>query len=266
VLASDAEGGRADAAAVLDRSTAAPKLTPTSSDRTRIVARIDGARRPTWLVLGQSVNAGWHARVAGRDLGAPRLIDGFANGWRIPAVADGTRVEFVWTPQRGVNLALAASLAGVLVCLGIVVATGRRRRVASATDEVTEVPVLLAPWRAPAGEASPVASLLTALGCAVVAGAVAAPWVGVVTGLFAAGALRSQRVRTALRLAPVAILSLIALYVAFGQWRHSYAPQFQWTTYFSRARQPAWLALALLATDVVVGIVASRRTGHRGDA
>ena len=69
-----------------------------------------------------------------------------------------------------------------------------------------------------------------------------------------------------LRLAPVAILSLIALYVAFGQWRHSYAPQFQWTTYFSRARQPAWLALALLATDVVVGIVAYRRTGDRGDA
>jgi hypothetical protein len=236
------------------------------SGRTRTVARIDGARRPTWLVLGQSVNAGWHARVDGRDLGAPRLIDGFANGWRIPAVADGTQVEFVWTPQRGVNLALLASLAGVLVCLGVVAVTGRRRRRDSAVaTAATAGPVLVAPWRAPAGGTSAVSALLTALGCAVVAGAVAAPWVGVVTGLLAAGALRSGRVRAALRLAPVAIVSLIALYVAFGQWRHSYAPQFQWTTYFSRARQPAWLALALLATDVVVGIVLTRRTGDRGE-
>ncbi|MFM7270447.1 MAG: alpha-(1-_3)-arabinofuranosyltransferase family protein [Actinomycetes bacterium] len=258
VLASDADGGRADAAAVLTGSTAAPRLTAAASGRTRTVARIDGARRPTWVILGQSVNDGWHARIDGRDLGAPRLIDGFANGWRIPAVADGTEIEFVWTPQRGVNLALAASLAGVLACLGIVVATGRRR-VAAAPTEVAAGPRLTAPWQARAGDASTVAGLLTALGCAVVAGAVATPWVGVVTGLFAAGAIRSNRVRAALRLAPVAIVSLIAVYVALGQWRHDYAPQFEWTTYFARARQPAWLALALLATDVVVGIVLARR-------
>lgn len=258
VLASDATGGTGDAAALATGGPAQPRVTTVSGSRTRTVARIDGARRSSWLVLGQSINPGWHARIDGRDLGPARLVDGFANGWRIPAVADGTRVEFVWTPQRGVNLALALSLAGALACLAIVVATGLRRRRVAVGAAPDPSPVLMAPWRAEAGGTSIAASLITGTACALVAGAVAAPWVGVVTGVLTALAMRSTRARAVLRIAPVVIVVAIACYVAAGQWRHTYAPQFEWTTYFDRARQPAWLAVLLLAADVVVGTVRAR--------
>ncbi len=39
---------------------------------------------PFWMVLGQSTNAGWHAITStGKDLGAPQVIDGYANGWLV---------------------------------------------------------------------------------------------------------------------------------------------------------------------------------------
>ena len=63
--------------------------------------------RPTWLVLGESYDTGWQARCGGRSLGAPQLIDGYANGWVAPA---GCRdVAFAFTPQSTVNLGYVIS-------------------------------------------------------------------------------------------------------------------------------------------------------------
>jgi arabinofuranan 3-O-arabinosyltransferase len=63
--------------------------------------------RPAWLVLGESYDTGWHARCDGRSFGAPRLIDGYANGWVAPA---GCRdVSFAFSPQSTVNLGYAIS-------------------------------------------------------------------------------------------------------------------------------------------------------------
>ena len=57
--------------------------------------RVDG---PSWLVLGESFNRGWRATCDGRDLGAPRVVDGYANGWR---VGRGCRsVAMTFAPQR----------------------------------------------------------------------------------------------------------------------------------------------------------------------
>ena len=105
------------------------------------------------LVLGQSSNAGWQAIAlpprsgAGHsvDLGAPQLVDGFANGWHVSA-SDLTALgitssqlrsgdtSFVvalnWTPQSSVWLALWISGLALVGCL--VLALGpmifRRRR------------------------------------------------------------------------------------------------------------------------------------------
>ena len=46
---------------------------------------------PFWLVLGQGLNHGWHASVDGRDLGAPRAIDGGMNGWLVTDPTDAGR-------------------------------------------------------------------------------------------------------------------------------------------------------------------------------
>jgi arabinofuranan 3-O-arabinosyltransferase len=83
--------------------------------------------RPTWLVLGESYDTGWQARCDGRSLGAPQLIDGYANGWVAPA---GCRdVSFAFTPQSTVNLGYVISgvVALVLGLLLIVVRPATRR-------------------------------------------------------------------------------------------------------------------------------------------
>src|SRR6185436_3979962 len=65
------------------RGSTAPRTHVTRDGSTSIDARVTNATKPFWLVLGESFNKGWHAEVNGRDLGAPRLVDGIANGWRV---------------------------------------------------------------------------------------------------------------------------------------------------------------------------------------
>ena len=54
---------------------------------------------PSWLVLGESFDSGWRATCDGRSLGAPRVLDGYGNGWLAPA---GCRagVVLVRAPKR----------------------------------------------------------------------------------------------------------------------------------------------------------------------
>ena len=101
-----AAGGAADARRVAHRPgrpTPLPRAWPTaratSQSATTIHVRVSGitaAAGPFYLVLGESINRGWTATVdGGPSLGAPELIDGFANGWivnpRLVAGADPQR-------------------------------------------------------------------------------------------------------------------------------------------------------------------------------
>ncbi len=92
---------------------------------------------PFYLVLGESVNAGWKAVGDGRAAasGPPVLIDGFANGWRIdpsslgPAVHDGTlSVVLTWQPQTRVDSALIVSAVAIVACVVLALVPVRRRR------------------------------------------------------------------------------------------------------------------------------------------
>ena len=95
-----------------------------------------GGQAPVDLVLGQSINAGWKASVdGGGSLGAPVLMDGFANGWRLdldslgPAIHNGTlSVSLSWQPQKRVDVALLVSLAAIIVCLVLAFVPVRLRR------------------------------------------------------------------------------------------------------------------------------------------
>ena len=51
------------------------------------------------------------------------------------------------------------------------------------------------------------------------------------------------------------LVGAIALYVAWGQYRHNYPPQFEWPLNFDRVRNVAWMAVVLLVVDVLVARV-----------
>ena len=111
----------------------APQVTQTAQHIDGHAGDVNGAHDSFELVLGQSVNKGWHAVAqpgpgapAGSravDLGRPQLVDGFANGWHVSAADLQTlggadfKVALTWTPQRVVWAALAVSGATLLLCL-----------------------------------------------------------------------------------------------------------------------------------------------------
>ncbi|HEX9992104.1 MAG TPA: alpha-(1-_3)-arabinofuranosyltransferase family protein, partial [Acidimicrobiales bacterium] len=100
-----------------------PSVEVLEAGRTSVRARVTGATAPTWLVLGQSRNAGWTASAGGESLGGSALVDGFANGWLLPGSPDGRPVEvtMTWEPQRTVWAGLGLSLVAVLACVALAV-------------------------------------------------------------------------------------------------------------------------------------------------
>jgi hypothetical protein len=87
------------------------------------------ATQPTgWLVLGESFNRGWRASCDGRDLGAPSVIDGYANGWPLHRACRAASFEFA--PGAVVGWGYWASVLACLVLAGILLARrpGRARR------------------------------------------------------------------------------------------------------------------------------------------
>ncbi len=96
-------------------------------------------RGPSWLVLGESFDAGWRATCNGRSLGPPTTIDGYANGWRAPASC--RRVAFTFAPQAGVNesyVISAVCCAAMLILLLVGALRGRIRLVVGSTAEVAD--------------------------------------------------------------------------------------------------------------------------------
>ena len=106
----------------------------TSSGRTSRRIEVTGGDGPFWLVFGESLNPGWKATANGADLGAPRPVDGGFNGWQVERIGPGPVViTLTWEPQRFVWAGLAASLAGVVACVVLVILGGRSRTVTAPT-------------------------------------------------------------------------------------------------------------------------------------
>ncbi|HZN87710.1 MAG TPA: alpha-(1-_3)-arabinofuranosyltransferase family protein [Thermoleophilaceae bacterium] len=105
---------------------------------------------PSWLVLGESFNLGWTASCDGDDLGDPRPIDGFANGWRVEQGCE--RVEIVFGPNR---VAIWSYVLSGLACLVLLVLLALRRPPRRAEEERPAVlPALPAVRRLPLGRAA----------------------------------------------------------------------------------------------------------------
>jgi hypothetical protein len=195
---------------------------PTSYD-----LRVQTDGRPFWLVLGQSYSDGWHGETgAGRDLGTPRLVNGYANGWLVePGRAGTLDVHLDWRPQRAIWWGLGLSVLAVLTCLGVLLATRRRAKPAG----IAARPELVSPLRY-AGAAVPTGVALGVGAVVGIAGAVVSrPWIGVVVGLLTVAAARTSWARVALTAGSPAALAVAKL---------------------AGVPELGWLAVCLLAADL----------------
>jgi hypothetical protein len=229
-----------------------PTVTVVGHGSTHVRVHVTGATQPFWLVLGQSQSAGWQAHVVhGKGLGGSQLVDGYANGWLINPTAATFDVAMDWTPQRQVDVALALSLAFALLCVVIVAVTWRRRMRVTALEGDQEMAL---GWRAftpPTGRARVIAVIASGL----IAAIVVSPWVGIVVAAATIALTAQARIRALVLLVPATLLALSALYIVAEQYRYKYPSVFEWPTLFPHARTPAWIAVVLLAADMVVEIV-----------
>jgi hypothetical protein len=276
---------------VARRTAPAPHVEVVKQSSTSMQLRVSGvtsATAPFELVLGQSVNAGWQATIGGHDLGAPVLVDGFANGWRVdPAVLSaaihGGSVEVAlrWTPQRRVDAALIVSGAAILACLVIVVVSWRRRRgrdtgngdeeqgtsssepFADTAPDDDAAPVLTGPVGG-AGRSFPVATaVFVAAGCGLAAGLIAAPFTGAVVGVATILALRFRRLRWLLVIAAVACVAAAGLFVTLHQAIYPARANGGWPVGFGTASSLAWAGVLFLGADAVCELTDRIRRGRR---
>lgn len=252
----------------LDRVPNRPKVRVLEQRRTGLRVAFDPGESEAWLVLGQSFNEGWTARVVGGEsLGAPTLIDGYANGWLVGPRPNGGDVEVIleWTPQRRVEWSLIISAVAMLIAIGfVIVARMRRGRVAApAVERVGFVDLTRGGGIAPALATRVVATVaITLLGALVVQ-----PWVGMSLGVLAALALGRDWGRPVLAaLAPLALAG-IGAFIALQQFRYDYEPIFEWPTLFPRVRTWGWIAAVVPAVvwlvDELREAVASDRPASR---
>jgi hypothetical protein len=279
-----------------------PAVKVVSSSATGARLSVTGASGPFWLVLGESVNAGWKAGiVGGPSLGGSTLIDGFANGWYVDPHSGSFVVDLSWTPQREVDIALVASALAILACLLLAfVPWGRlsirrrrpspgwpsRRRhavgaspAAGATGAGSHAdpkdpfdggwPATLGPaWLADGGPAGPLASLVVAvavgaLGVLLLPPAWALPFGGVLA-LATLIAARFGGTRFLLTFGAVAAAVVAAAATVTGQMTYHYAPGDHWPESFSGTNIAALVAFVAIAADSLVELVRQRAAARAG--
>ncbi len=227
----------------------------TSRDATRLEARVD-ARQDAWLVLGQSHNDGWRARVDGEDLGAPTLVDGGFNGWRIPGASGAREVVVEWRPQRTVDRAILVTLAAVVVALVLAIADRRRR---TPWQRAGDEPVAVG-WAAPPVQWQPAAMVAVVLSMALVGLLVAGPAVAAAAAVTTLVLLRRPLGGLAVAAAILGLWLLAAGWIVVRQIVDPRRPDFEWIDDFGWPHGLALAAMVLLLTVAVTDVLRSRAT------
>jgi len=225
-----------------------------------MTVRVTADGTPFWLVLGQSHNAGWSAHVRGggvkgtRSLGPPVLVDGFANGWAVPAGLRGPlTVTLDWTPQHTVDLALLLSAAALLLCLALAVWPRRRSVPPVATDHLS-LPARPEVWNVSLPSGRPLVrrqgvGVLIAVSAATLM--VAGPVVAVVVAGAAVVVLLRPRARGLLTVGSMVLFGVCVLYVLQLQFRYRFPPKIEWPQHFDRIALVPWVVLAFVVTDAL---------------
>jgi arabinofuranan 3-O-arabinosyltransferase len=286
-----APGGAAAASLAPPVPGAVPRVLAHESSATSWALDVRHATNPFELVLGESLNAGWHAVATPASgarssshavtLGAPRLVDGFANGWQVsrsdlralgaPGGA-GFTVTLEWTPQRWEWAGIAISGAAIVGCALLAFAPRRRRRGRARGARSSDPPEESEPREAESGPgwATGDASLAlpgtdaagrrvrwrTAVVVAAVVGALAAaitsPVGGVAVAVAVAAGLVFRPLRSVSAAAAVGLLAAAAAFVVVGQVVHPAAGGGNWPGAYRDAATLAAMAVAFLGADAVV--------------
>ena len=244
VLRSGADGRAASDVPLVGPEDSGARVRVVDSGPTSFDLRVRSDGQPFWLVLGQSQSDGWKATTsAGRSLGTPELVDGYANGWLVrPDRAGAFEIELRWTPQGVVWWGIGASVLAILAGLGVLIATRRRSRQLVIPPDPAEVPRLTSPFALLSPTPSVGALVVTSVALGSVSALVSRPWIGLVVGTATLVAARVARGRVVLSAgAPVALA--VAKLVG--------APEL------------GWLAVLLLLGDLVL---AGRSAGGTREA
>ena len=269
-----------------------PHVTVTQNHATSETATLKNVHGPFELVLGESVNAGWQARLStvhnrhSVSLGSSELIDGFANGWMVSeadlhrvginASTHSLIVTLRWRPQRkevaGIILSLVALV--TVICLIAWTPKSRRRKRTRITNTDTDAATASAtttsgtqPMRAPTGAAfretrfyrtrfenSPILGALARGLVAGLAGALfVAPWWG---GVLFVATLLAQRLRTMGHLIGLAIAGLSCTLVVYLITQHFHvlsANGAGWPQAYAFAGVFVYLVVSLVGVDLFVG-------------
>jgi arabinofuranan 3-O-arabinosyltransferase len=113
---------------------------------------------PSWLVFGAAYDPKWRATCDGRDLGEPKPMQGFANGWALDRGCDD--LSFSYAYQRAATAGYLISGGGILALL-VVALLGFLRGRRQGDEE--PAPLALPPDGARARLALPRAAVLAIL-------------------------------------------------------------------------------------------------------
>ena len=234
-----------------DKATSRP-ATPTARTTHRtnssITVATPAGKTPYLLVLGQSVDNRWQARMDGRSIGNPVLVDGYSAAWEVTDPGAHT-FTFSYTPQRLVDWTRVIS--GMVLALLFVLAFRRRSSVEA--REATQAD----PPRAPVSRRRrTVESVAIAVVCGLCGGlpmAVVGVGLGVAHATGRPGGRRLLAVAVGL-LVLVPVVWIVGNWDIWGQITPALVVDTPW---------PAWLAAAALAC-MVVGVVEDERTIDEG--
>ena len=250
----DQRGYQSDVAA----SGASVKVVSQRPDRVEL--EITGLDDPSWLVFGQSCSTGWSARSPELGaLGAPTLIEGFANGWRLDATGGTVHVVLTWTPQRVVWIGIAVSILGTLLCFALVLLPVlRRRRVRTSVADPAASPMTTDRFDLanPRTRMPSVALRTAAVGgvlAAVLALLILPEWqlAAVPIGVVTAVVLRTGRFTRLFGLVAPGSLALAGMYSVARQWRGRY-PNYTWPGIMDAVNVLGMLTIAVLGAWIVI--------------
>ena len=252
------------APAALSAPPAGPDITIEQQSATSLRLRVDGSTEPFWLVLGQSHSDGWEATVPGRgSLGAPVVVDGYANGWLVQPnrIGGSLTIELRWTPQQLVWAGLALSGVAIVTCIALIVLSPGRRRAAA-------LPWVEPTWTAPAARSAARGGLRQGWWVPVGAGLAFGLLAGWLPGVAAAGAgvlvLWRPRWRRVLVWVPPAFLLATAVYVVAKLLRYDIPPTIDWPNEFEVTNAWAWAAVGTATTLAVADRWRERRSAPAG--
>jgi hypothetical protein len=228
-----------DAPGTAAATTVPPAPEVRSFGDTDVGAVVGPSEESAWLILQQSWNAGWTASSDGTDLGAPVLIDGYANGWLLAPSSEPREITLQWTPQGGVVIALWFSLLAGLAVVGLLVWTSRDR-LATSIDDVAD-DTAWSGWSR------------TSLSLAVSLIAMVAVLAGPVVALGALLVLLSRRQWPWLAAAVVLVAgSIVAGMIIASEWRYDYPPGPDWPSRFGWTAPLVWLAVASVSVSAIM--------------